>query len=155
MNELRVIVTFDQKLQLLCAMSCHIANVGIASYMNVAITDPLSQTGVLAYDDEELREAIPTREIMTSSEHGHLHGNVFVVAFSRNCSGMRWCLLPQPLAITQFGLSPTIDTSAQMIWQKLKTDLVAWRWKQLMCAFTTTPHNEGVHHNHLSCRSCL
>jgi hypothetical protein len=65
----------------------------MASYMNVAMTDPLSQTGLLAYDDEELQQAIPTREIFVSkvadAEHVDPHDNLFVVAFSRNCSGMR------------------------------------------------------------------
>jgi hypothetical protein len=84
-------------------MSCLDANVGIASYMNVAMTDPLSQTGLLAYDDEELRQAIPTREIFVSkvsdAEDAEPHDNLFVVAFSRNCSGMRGNLQPQPAGL--------------------------------------------------------
>jgi hypothetical protein len=74
-------------------MSCLDANAGIASYMNVAITDPLSQTGLLAYDDEELRHAVPARKILESkdsdTEDAHPRANLFVVAFSRNCSGTR------------------------------------------------------------------
>ncbi|WIA17005.1 hypothetical protein OEZ85_013917 [Tetradesmus obliquus] len=67
---------------------------GLASYMNVAITDPLSQTGLLAYDDEELLKAAGTSQMATSNvlDAVHTHAldtdNLFVVAFSRNCSGV-------------------------------------------------------------------
>lgn len=68
-----------------------VVNAGTASYMNVAITDPLQQTGLLAFDDEELRWAAPSPHLMLSivldAEHSPLRDSLFVVAFSRNCSG--------------------------------------------------------------------
>jgi hypothetical protein len=55
--------------------------------MNVAITDPLQQAGLLAFDDEELLKAAHTFHLSTSNV-SQVQGNVFVVAFSQNCSGM-------------------------------------------------------------------
>jgi hypothetical protein len=68
---------------------------GLASYMNVAITDPLQQTGLLAYDDEELLQAdaqtlqpqVADTSDASDSEGMPTPSNLFVVAFSRNCSG--------------------------------------------------------------------
>lgn len=72
-------------------------------YMNVAITDPLAQQGLLAFDDQELSAAGPAaaaafrhqqqagpqdkpalhESIITALQQGLL----YVVAVSRNCTG--------------------------------------------------------------------
>jgi hypothetical protein len=87
---------------------------GLATYMNVAITDPLQQRGLLAFDDAELTQAGPeaaavlantVRASSATTERDTVdadllaalqEGLLYVVAVSRNCSGENFSLVIKP-----------------------------------------------------------
>lgn len=62
---------------------------GLASYMNVAVTDPLQQLGVVAFDDTELAAAAPPSSALGDNLNAPEENlkTLYVVAFSRNCTG--------------------------------------------------------------------
>lgn len=83
---------------------------GLASYMNVAATDPLQAVGLVAFDDEELsappvRDAVAQllqgadedasvmKDASTSTAAAAAAELLYVVAFSRNCTGAVCCVL--------------------------------------------------------------
>eukprot|EP00882_Tetradesmus_deserticola_P025153 GHRQ01027612.1.p2 GENE.GHRQ01027612.1~~GHRQ01027612.1.p2 ORF type:complete len:136 (+),score=21.46 GHRQ01027612.1:370-777(+) len=85
-------VTLNRPGQVLLVAGLNYVAEDEASYMNVAITDPLQQTGLLAFDDEELRQAAQFPDLVLSNvsrvENTPSLHNLFVVAFSRDCSGV-------------------------------------------------------------------
>lgn len=63
---------------------------GLASYMNIAVTDPLQQLGLVAFDDVELfSSGMPAAEVFNSNSTAPTTEDnlLYIIAFSRNCTG--------------------------------------------------------------------
>jgi hypothetical protein len=56
-----------------------------ASYLNIALSDPLARRGLHAFEDSELVGS--AAELLAGGPHESQAGSLFAVLFSRNCTG--------------------------------------------------------------------
>lgn len=66
----------------------HVAT-GLASYMNVAPSDPIQRLGLASWDDQELVGSADS--MMAGGPYSGLSNMFFIASYSRNCTGLPYC----------------------------------------------------------------